>query len=171
MKKFTQYLKCEFSATEIADKAKELATANRKRGSIEQQKKEIDADLKGKVEAQNSIIGRLSEQIMTGSEYRDVDCTIVMDSPAIGQKTIIRNDTGEEVKVELMTDEDKQLALDLQGKADEQDDAAEAAKEPIITPAPFISRIEAAGRVPKSHRLDAGPDSWTDFGGDPKEPR
>jgi hypothetical protein len=35
MKKFTQYLKCEFSATEIADKAKELATANRKRGSIE----------------------------------------------------------------------------------------------------------------------------------------
>ena len=29
MRKFTQYLKCEFSATEIADKAKELATANR----------------------------------------------------------------------------------------------------------------------------------------------
>ena len=35
MKRFTQYLKCEFTATEIADKAKELATANRKRGSIE----------------------------------------------------------------------------------------------------------------------------------------
>ena len=29
----------------------------------------------------------------------------------------------------------------------------------------------AAGRVPKSHRLDAGPDSWTDLGSDPKEPR
>ena len=153
MKKFTQYLKCEFSATEIADKAKELATANRKRGSIEQQKKEIDADLKGKVEAQNSIIGRLSEQIMTGSEYRDVDCTIVMDYPAIGQKTIIRKDTGEEIKVELMTDEDKQLALDLQNLADAADEQG------------------ASGRVPKSHRLDAGPESWTDLGSDPKEPR
>jgi hypothetical protein len=41
------------------------------------------------------------------------------------------------------------------GKADEQDDAAEAAKEPIITPAPLFSRIEAAGIVPKSRRLEA----------------
>jgi hypothetical protein len=95
----------------------------------------------------------LAEFFESHPEYRDVDCTIVMDSPAIGQKTIIRNDTGEEVKVELMTDEDKQLALDLQNLADAADEQG------------------AAGRVPKSHRLDAGPDSWTDLGSDPKEPR
>lgn len=29
----------------------------------------------------------------------------------------------------------------------------------------------AAGRVPKSHRLESGPDAWTDLGSEPKEPR
>lgn len=111
---YTEYLKCDFSDAEIADRAKELATANRRRTSIEQQKKEIDSDLKSQIEAENSKIQRLSEQIGMGYEYRNVECSVEIDTPSIDRKRIVRLDTGEEVKVVSMTAEDKQASLDLQ---------------------------------------------------------
>ena len=113
MKTYTQYLRCQFTEQEITDKAKDLACANRKRTQIEQQKREVDTQLKADIEVENSKIARLSEHISTGFEYRDVECRVDLDTPEEGQKRIVRLDTGEEVLVALMTDEDKQLALDL----------------------------------------------------------
>lgn len=111
--KLIQYLKYEFSDSEIADRAKILAAATRKRAELEQRKKEIDSDLKGQIEAQNSIVGRVSDLIAAGFEYRDVECRVDFDSPEVNMKTVVRLDTGEEVKVLPMTDEDKQDSLDF----------------------------------------------------------
>jgi hypothetical protein len=114
---YTEYLKCDFSDAEISDRARELATSNRRRTAIEQQKKEIDSDLNGQIEAENTKIQRLSEQIGMGYEYRNVECRVELDTPEVGCKRIVRLDSGEEVKVTAMTDADRQELLDLQENA------------------------------------------------------
>lgn len=146
MKNPTEYLKYEYSDTEIAEAARDLATANRKRTSLEQRKKEVDAAIKAEIEEQNSIIGRLSQLIGTGFEYRDIEVRIVLDTPESGKKTIYRIDTGEEVAVKTMTDADRQMMLDLKTKA-EAEEAAKQPAEPIITPPPFVPRLDQPGTV------------------------
>lgn len=152
----TEYLKYEYTDEEIADAARELATANKKRTSLEQRKKEVDAAIKAEIEVENSAIGRLSNLISTGFEYRDIEVTWTLDTPEDGMKRCVRNDTGEEVKVVRMTDSDRQFALDLKTAAE----AAEAAEQErverekaelqeaygsgaIVTPPPLLARIEA----------------------------
>ncbi len=136
----TEYLKYEYTDPEIADAARDLAKANRQRSNLEQRKKEVDSAIKAEIEEQNSIIGRLSQLIGTGFEYRDIEVRIELDTPEAGKKRIIRLDTGEEVSVKNMTDADKQMVLDLQTQAEAAEAEAQKATnghEPIITPPPF----------------------------------
>lgn len=140
---YTEYLKCDFTDSEIAEAAKELARANSRKASIEQQKKDVDAQLKSEIVAQETIIGRLAAQINTGSEYRNVECRVELDTPEAGKKRTIRLDTGEEVSVKPMTDTDRQMVLDLQGKAEAEEAAKNPPKEPIVTPPPLVMRLEA----------------------------
>jgi len=113
-KTIKEYLKYIFSDFEINACAKDLAIANRRRAAIEQQKKEIDATLKGEIEAQNSNVARLSDLINNGYDYRDIECRIALDCPSKGLKTIFRLDTGEWVKELKMDDNDKQESLPLE---------------------------------------------------------
>jgi hypothetical protein len=136
MAKYTEYVKCLFTDEEITAAARDLARSTQKRASIEQRKKEVDAALKGEIEAEISVIGRLSTYINTGYEYRDVECRVELDTPVAGKKRIVRLDTEEEVKIIQMTDDDKQMALDLSDKADGE-------PKPIVTDPPEIRRIEA----------------------------
>ena len=129
MNKHVEYLRCDFTDAEIAETAKQLARANYKRTSLEQQKKEVDSALKGEIEAENSVIQRLSNCINTGHEYRNIECRIELDTPEPGKKRVVRLDTGEEVSVRLMTDADRQMVLDLQAAADAEAAAAAQAEQ------------------------------------------
>ncbi len=113
MSKHQEYVKVVFTDAEVADFARGLAQANRKRSSIEQQKKEVDTQLKAEIEAENTNIKRLSDHISNGHEYRNVECRVDLDVPEDGKKSIIRLDTGEVVKVLPMTDMDRQMRLEL----------------------------------------------------------
>lgn len=140
----TEYLRYEFTDAEIADAARDLATANRKRSSLEQRKKEVDSAIKAEIEEQNSIIGRLSQLIGTGFEYRDIEVRIQLDTPEPGKKTIYRIDTGEEVAVKAMTESEKQMSLDLQTKAEVEEEEARAKAESdkvIVTPPPVLQAL------------------------------
>ena len=163
-----QYLKCEFTDAEVSDFGKELAAASTRRAQIEQQKKEIDSDLKAKIEAENTKIQRLSERITQGFEYRDVEVTIVLDSPRDGWKTTIRKDTGEEVKVEPMTDDDRQMALKLEEEAAHAEEKPKAAAEtPDAAPeTPKLKRVNG-----RNQRLLNGPPDSIDGDTRPQEPR
>ena len=144
---YTEYLRCEFTDTEIAEAAKELARANSRKASIEQQKKDVDAQLKSEIVAQETIIGRLAAQINTGSEYRNIECRLELDTPEPGKKRVIRLDTGEEVSVKPMNDSDRQMVLDLQSQAEAAEAEAAKAKEPIVPPAPYVPRLDAPMQV------------------------
>ena len=144
--KYTEYLKYTFSDAEINDAAKDLARAAQQRSNLEQRKKEVDASLKADIEAQNSIVARLSSYINTGYEYRDIECRVELDTPEAGKKRIVRLDTEEEVKVVAMTDADRQLSLELA----EQAEAAE--KDAIVTPPPVVLQLPEGERKPQRKR-------------------
>jgi hypothetical protein len=150
---YTEYLKCDLTDAEIADTARELARANARRQAVEQQKKEVDSQLKSEIEAANTVISRLSTLINTGHEYRNIDCRVELDTPEPGQKRVVRLDTGEEVSVKRMTDADRQMVIDLQTKAEESEAAEEEARQAeidkvIVTPPPVLQALpepEVAG--------------------------
>lgn len=170
--KYIEYLKCELTDAETADAARELAKANARRAAIEQQKKEVDSQLKGEIEAQNTVIQRLATLINTGHEFRNVECTVILDKPEAGKKTIVRNDTGEEVTVKPMTDADRQMVLDLeQAAADAEEKARQdaiAAEEArvIVTPPPVLPQLPAPVEVSTAAEV-AAEGTWTD--GQPHE--
>ncbi len=140
---FTVFLKCDFTDAEKADFGSELARASVAKKSLEDQKKEVDAQLKADIVAQETIIARLAQSINTGSEFRNIECRVELDTPEPGKKRVIRLDTGEEVYIKPMTDSDRQMVLDLQSKAEAAEAEAEKAKAPIVTPPPMLPRLEA----------------------------
>lgn len=145
--KYVEYLKCDLTDAEIADAARELARANNRKGSIESQKKEVDAQLKAEIAAQESVISRLSALIESGHEYRNIDCRVELDTPEPGRKTVVRLDTGEIVNVKPMTDADRQMVIDLQTEAEAAEEKAreEAIKaeqeKVIVTPPPVLTAL------------------------------
>ena len=111
---FFEYLRYQFSREEQVENARSLAQATVRRAQIEQQKKEVDAALKSEIEQQVTLVTKFSGFINSGFEYRDIECGILLDCPQKGSKTIFRKDTGENVRVVMMTQEDRQQSLDLE---------------------------------------------------------
>ena len=114
-------LKCEFSMKERDEMIASLTRAIQKKDEYEEEKKRADADFKGLIETQSALIKRESRRISIGYEYRNVECRVDYDSPALGKKSIVRLDTGELVE-ELAMDADEAqgtLALAADGEDDD----------------------------------------------------
>lgn len=141
-----EHLKYQFNNDQLADLAKESARASKLKKSIEERQKEVVAQFKADLAVQENVVNRLSTLIDNGYEYRDIECRIELGSPSTLQKTCYRTDTGEEVWVKLMTDQDRQFVLDLQQKA-EAEEAANQPADPIITPPPYVPRLDEPGLV------------------------
>ncbi len=173
---YVEYLRCELTDTEIADTARDLARANSRKASIDQQKKEADAQLKAEIQAQESIIARLSALINSGHEYRNIECRVELDTPTSGRKTIVRLDTGEIVSEKPMTDADRQMVMDLQTAAEAAEEEARAKEESdkvIVTPPPVLQSLPAP-EVMSAAEVEASNQTWTDGlphsdGGSPRD--
>lgn len=109
----TQFLKYLFTETELKDKSTSLAQECRNLEEVENDKKQVMSDFKSKIDGHQASISKLSNHINNGYEYRQISCEVKMDTPIQGQKTIIRKDTGEIVKIEEMTQQEMQMELEL----------------------------------------------------------
>lgn len=108
-----EYLKCSLTEDEVKEYSQKLARETQNIDLLEDQKKQVTSDLKAQLDAANASCRRLSQLITNGYEYRNVECDTFMDDPEPGKKTTYRKDTGEVVKVERMTDGDRQKPLPL----------------------------------------------------------
>ncbi|OGV36189.1 MAG: hypothetical protein A2020_12350 [Lentisphaerae bacterium GWF2_45_14] len=118
-KKFKERLECVLSAEEKQKKGQQLAETNQRKQSIDEQKKAISSDFKAKIDACDSSIGVLALAIQTGKEYREVECELHYNNPTDGIKTTYRFDTGETIRVEAMTTDEKQnLFINALGEQD-----------------------------------------------------
>lgn len=119
MKVVELQLACELSEYEIQLRAQELGTAVIERDDIDDQRRTAMKIWKDRLEAVEHRIRRLSKVVREKQEYRMVACAVRFHTPEIGVKQLVRTDTGEIVREEPMTDQERQN--NLFGEAPEQE--------------------------------------------------
>lgn len=135
---YKEQLKVKLYDQDLMVKAKEMAAAQQELNKAEDEKSQAVSSLNATIKGLRAKVDDLSVAITNGYELRMVDCTIMFDTPRPGMKTIIRTDSGEEVRQELMTEFDRQQGLDLKPAAEEPQEvppesraeAAEARPDP-----------------------------------------
>jgi hypothetical protein len=111
MKKVTLALHCDYSPEELNERRDELATVVLRHHEVERQKADSMKDFKERLDALDTRRDQLAHQIRDKGEPRAVECAVDMNRPQPGIKRTSRLDTGEFVKDELMTDQDRQQNL------------------------------------------------------------
>lgn len=102
-KKITLDLWHQFTPEELETKGQELAAANIKYGEVEMANKIETKKLADNLAAIDANCYTLSRQVRERGLNVPVDCLVTFHKPKVGRKTIIRLDTGEQVREEVMT--------------------------------------------------------------------
>ena len=88
-------LECLLTPDETTERAVTLAHTIKEKGEILLEKKEVLSGIKERLDGCEKVINNCSNSINTGTESRDVECEVKLNTPADGTKTITRKDTGE----------------------------------------------------------------------------
>jgi len=75
------------------------------------QKTQANTIINAQIKTAEKSVWDTQEKLATGYESIDVEVVPVMDTPKPGQKTIIRCDTSEKLRVEPMTARERQMSL------------------------------------------------------------
>ena len=140
--RFSRSLPVKFTPDELRGKADELADKVSKHAKLEEEKKQVAADYKARLDQLSAGINLLARHISEKCEYQQVECQAFLDCPDYGKKTIYRCDTGDQVGVETMTPSDRQTAIKW------NQDADGATANPLETPAPVEEAVEQPIDVP-----------------------
>lgn len=118
MKTFTRELPFKLEATEVAQKAKDLASTELETVELESEIARIKKEAKDEVGGLDSQLKdkrahtrRLARSVKSGEEYRDVECFERMADPPT-EVEIVRADTEEVIECRPATEEDRQLSFD-----------------------------------------------------------
>ena len=114
VKKLKSNLQYKFTTDELLAIGKELGEDTLKLRQLEDDRKMVADEWKAKISYAEGHVQSLSNKVSAGYEYRDIPCTITYDDPAVGEKTMRRDDTGELVKVMMMDESEKQEELPLE---------------------------------------------------------
>lgn len=111
MKQIEMQLACELSQEEVQFRAQELGVAVTQHDVIADEKAKAMKLFKERLETVSHRMRRLSKIVQAKLEYRMVACAVEFHVPEVGTKRIVRTDTGEVVKEEAMTPEERQNNL------------------------------------------------------------
>jgi hypothetical protein len=140
-------LPCELTDEELHSRARMISETIGQIDDVQaartEQMKKFKEHLTGLVEMQR----KLARIIKTGIEPRMVYCAVLFHTPCEGHKRIIRTDTGEPVREEPMTDQEKQLNL----FAAQSDFAKFMEGQGIDPPATDESSENPDGSEPETH--------------------
>jgi hypothetical protein len=135
-KKMTLSLRCDYTDTELGLKRDELSCVILRQGDVEQRKAEVNREFKQELDGLYSRASELAHQIKARGQDRAVECVVEFHKPNIGEKTIIRLDTGEMVRVEVMTEEERQEEIDFGVDENRMVQGLVDSVAPIDTPPP-----------------------------------
>jgi restriction endonuclease Mrr len=113
LKKTNLSLRCEFTPEELAAKAEALANAAVELQELREQKRNVVAEFGELIKEVEGRARALSKAYRLKGENRFVECAVLLDTPERGKKTIVRMDLNQTVRVENMTDDDRQDELPL----------------------------------------------------------
>ena len=118
MEKITLELEVRLTPKELQEKGQEMASAVLQYDRYENEKKEIAADLGAKMKELHGKLSKLADVVDRKAEMRSVECQVELDHPIPGSKATIRMDTGEMIKEEPMTPQERQGNLPLEEEKD-----------------------------------------------------
>jgi hypothetical protein len=103
-------LKYLFTDAELLIIGRYSAELHSQHCAMEDDKKRVVSDFSARLAGIEAEQGIAARKIASGYEHRNIECRVILDAPARGQKTLIRMDT-EEASIEMMTDADRQLLI------------------------------------------------------------
>jgi len=110
-KRVYESIKFTFGEGEMRELGQQLARENQAVYDHRKRKKELDAELSASIEAASGRVEALTIKINNGYEMRELEVLHVFDAPRSGMKHVIRLDTGEIIREEAMTIEERQRNL------------------------------------------------------------
>jgi hypothetical protein len=110
-KRSYEALKFTFGPSDIQELGQSLARETQNLYDLETRKKEIVKDFGAQLEAAAGRIAMLTQKMNNGYEMREIEVLVLMDEPKPGIKRVIRVDTQEHLRDEVMTLEEKQRSF------------------------------------------------------------
>jgi len=101
----------QFTDTELNEMGRFLARVEARLADAEAQKAALTKEITGNIAVIKREIRELTVRIETGIEMRDVEVLILMDTPTPGVKRIVRLDTNQPLREEVMTREELQQSF------------------------------------------------------------
>jgi hypothetical protein len=111
MKEIQQELECTLNEAELNERGQRMSSAMLKYDEVEAAKKEAVKDYSEEMKALRGQMRELPRVIRRRSEIRTVTCGVQFHMPEVGMKRVIRLDTGEIVRDEVMTVDERQNNL------------------------------------------------------------
>ncbi len=106
--KSTEQLECVLTQEELVEKGRKLSKETQRRNSLEDEKKSVNSSLKASIDACNAEINRLGIIVSNGKEMREVECETHFNTPQDGIKSLIRTDTGEVIREQPMSNNERE---------------------------------------------------------------
>lgn len=106
----TLYLEARLTEAEIRESGKRLAEGIERRAIAEGRMDTFKTQIKAELAEIEAVILKQTSMVATEREFRLVPVEIEYDFEA-GKKTFVRKDTGEIVKTEPISEEERQLAF------------------------------------------------------------
>jgi len=107
---------CKLTVKEIIAKSQEQQSHLAKINELEKEAKGMAKYYKGEIEKAEKSVIFLSDQISTGREYREVECSITYDFDSKKEKVYRRVDTGETVRVVPISEFELQEELNFRAE-------------------------------------------------------
>lgn len=111
MKEIVLDLVCELGDDELRVRGTSMSAAMLRYDEVELAKKEPSKDFAEEMKALRGQMRSLSKAIRSKSEVRPVQCGLQFHKPQVGMKRIVRMDTGEIVRDEVMSLDERQNNL------------------------------------------------------------
>lgn len=124
----TEYLRYDYTTEERRQLADEMARGIAEIKRIEDEKATVNASIKSRMTTAQEKVNLNQTRYMAGYDMREVKCQEVKDMDT-GMVTLIRLDTGEEVRSRKLNEDERQFLLDL-----DRDEAAEEVEGDIGEP-------------------------------------
>jgi phosphopantetheine adenylyltransferase len=98
----------QFTSAELRTLGDQLARETQQAIEIREERATVVAEFAAQLKGSEKRIAGLANKLNAGYEMREMECIVLYDKPERGMKTIVRVDTGEEVRTAVMTDAETQ---------------------------------------------------------------
>ena len=136
-----EFLPVRYTDAERQALGEQLARATMAQTELEEQKKARDAEYKDDLEKLKLSTRSLCRRLTQGHEFRNVDCEWILEDPTPHEKTLVRKDTGEIIRVVPMQGHDFQDELPIPAPAP----SPPAGEEPLVLVPPADGKAAAGG--------------------------